>query len=92
MQKRLDKDGRDVTDLPGLWNESDVNVVNIDAMYGLLSSIKHDLRRAEEQRSEIRKRVNVGVSHEIHLAYADGLVAGLESAKLLAETALKATI
>ena len=44
-------------------------------------SIDADLKRAEEQRTRTRKRVDSGVAHESHLAYADGLVAGLESAK-----------
>lgn len=43
--------------------------------------IDADLKRAEEQRTRMRKRVDYGNAHESHLAYADGLVAGLESAK-----------
>jgi len=48
-----------------------------------LKAIEADLKRAEEQRTKIRKRVDAGVAHESHLAYADGLVAGLESARAL---------
>jgi hypothetical protein len=48
-----------------------------------LKAIEANLKRAEEQRTKIRKRVDAGVAHESHLAYADGLVAGLESARAL---------
>lgn len=49
-------------------------------MNEVIKDIQKDLSRAVEQRKKIRKRVDTGVSHESHLAYADGLVAGIESA------------
>lgn len=36
-----------------------------------LKAIEADLKMAEEQRTKIRKRVDAGVSHKSHLAYAE---------------------
>ena len=46
----------------------------------LIASLQEKLSRAEESRKRIRKRVDAGHSHQSHLAYADGLVDGIESA------------
>jgi hypothetical protein len=49
-------------------------------LYDAISDVQKDIAKAKENRRKIRKRVYMGVSHESHLEYADGLVAGLESA------------
>ena len=52
-------------------------------LYEAIIDVQKDITKAEENRRKIRKRVEMGVSHESHLEYADGLVAGLESALAL---------
>lgn len=52
-------------------------------LYDAISDVQKDIVKAEETRRKIRKRVEMGVPHESHLEYADGLVAGLESALAL---------
>ena len=52
-------------------------------LHEAISDVQNDITKAKENRRKIRKRVEMGVSHESHLEYADGLVAGLESALVL---------
>lgn len=42
--------------------------------------LEEDLSRAQEQWRKIRKQVDAGATHESRLDFAEGLVAGLESA------------
>ena len=52
-------------------------------LYEAINDVQKDIFKAEENRRKIRKRVAAGVAHESHLEYAEGLVAGLESALAL---------
>lgn len=52
-------------------------------LYDAIRDVQKDIAKAEENRRNIRKRVEAGVTHESHLEYAEGLVAGLESALAL---------
>ena len=49
----------------------------------VISDLRKDVTRAEENRRKIRKRVEIGNTHESHLEYADGVVDGLTSALAL---------
>ena len=51
----------------------------------ILDTLTLILTRAKHNRSKIRKRVDAGISDEIHLAHADGLVSGLEDAIAVVE-------
>lgn len=48
----------------------------------LIARLEDKLDRATKSRTRIRKQVDAGYGHESHLAYADGLVDGIESAIL----------
>jgi len=49
-------------------------------LYDAMCDVEKDLLKAKRQRSNIRKGANADLLQESQLAYADGLVAGLESA------------
>ena len=49
-------------------------------MEALIEELKSLLSKAEQHRSSVNKRVDAGVVHETHLAHADGVVDGLQSA------------
>jgi outer membrane protein TolC len=51
--------------------------------------LQQQLERAIRSRSQYLKRVNAGASHETHLAYADGLVSGLETAIQVVQEAME---
>jgi outer membrane protein TolC len=54
-----------------------------------IADVEKELLRAQEQRRKIRKKVSAGVSHDSHLEFADGLVAGLEAAILIMQDKCK---
>ena len=50
------------------------------SLIALKTQLDADLLKAAEQRRRIRKQVEAGASHSSRLDFADGLVAGIESA------------
>lgn len=55
----------------------------MNELYDAIRDVQKDIARAEENRRKIRKRVEAGATHESHLEYSEGMVAGLESALAL---------
>ena len=45
----------------------------------MIDEVKEMLSKAEERRGRVRKQVDAGVTHETHLAHADGVVDGVQS-------------
>jgi hypothetical protein len=48
-------------------------------LYDAISDVQKEVAKAKESRRKIRKQIDMGVTHESHLEYWDGLVDGLES-------------
>lgn len=58
--KRIDSEGRDVTDLPGLWDESDTaksdHAHELTIIIGQLAALRCDLERIEP--AEVYRRID----------------------------------